>query len=131
MTTCISLRQAPNISYVAPQPSSRLTALLVCMRVLILPVFLAELPLLATAGQLQLALHDTDLDTKAVVVVDGAELGGTVMFEAEADDFDMPAPRSTGSLEDTWRIEPDQLMCRKKPDGALWMLGKGETLRVG
>jgi hypothetical protein len=87
----------------------------------------AELPFLATAGKLQLALHDTDLDTKTVVVVEDANEGATLVFEneAEAGDFNFPAPSTNRSLEDTWRIEPDQLKCRKKADGELWKLGQG------
>jgi len=87
------------------------------------------LPLLASAGKLQLALHDTDLDTKTVVIVKDAKQGGTLMFEneAEAGDFNFPAPRTSGSLEDTWRIEPNQLKCRKKSDGELWKLGEGKV----
>jgi len=86
--------------------------------------------LLATASKLHLSLHDTNLDTKTVVVVDSAEHGGTLMLEAEAEagDFVFPAPKTCGSLEDTWRIEPDQLKCRKKSNDELWKLGQGGTL---
>jgi hypothetical protein len=87
---------------------------------------------LATTGKLQLALHDTDLDTKTVVVVEDGKQGSTLLFEdeAEAGDFRFPPASNSGSLEDTWRIEPDQLQCRKKPDGELWKLGQGNVERV-
>ena len=91
------------------------------------PPFHAELPLSATAGQLQLALHDTDLHTKTVVRVDTANEEETLAFEDEAVEnplYQLPAVRS-GSLEDTWRIDPDQLKIRRKLGGELCMLGKG------
>ena len=82
---------------------------------------------MATAGRLQLALHDTDLEFKTVVRVDTAYEEETLAFEDEAVEnpfYQLPAARS-GSLEDTWRIEPDHLKCRRILDGDLCMLGKG------
>lgn len=86
------------------------------------------MPLLANAGNLQLALHDTDMDTKTVIVVEDAKKGGTLVSkdEAEADAFEFPAPRTSGSLQDTWRIEPGQITCRKKPN-ELRMCGESLT----
>jgi hypothetical protein len=75
------------------------------------------------------ALHDTDLETKTIMFVeDSEEGGGTLVFEDEvqAGDFVFPAPRTNRSLEDTWRIEPDQLKCRRKANGELWKLGQGK-----
>jgi len=57
------------------------------------------------------------------------ERGGILKLEdeAEAGDFVSPAPQSYGWLEDTWRIEPHQLKCRRKSDDELWKLGEGEA----
>lgn len=62
------------------------------------------------------------------MVVEDAEQGGTLLFEdeAEAGDFSFP-PRTSGSLEETWRIEPHQLKCRRKANGQLWKLGQGKV----
>jgi hypothetical protein len=86
----------------------------------------------------QLDLHGTctDLDK-----IEDAKQGGTRVFEdeAEAGDcqfdedptcavlWDHAVKKTWGTFyKDTWRIEPDQLKCRRKADGQLWKLGQGK-----
>jgi hypothetical protein len=93
----------------------------------------AELPLLATAGNLQLTMHDTLAETTTIYV--SATYGGALMLEGEAEagaiDFAELPPRIGSSLENTWRINSDQLKCRRKPDGDLWKLGQGGIFQTG
>jgi hypothetical protein len=90
----------------------------------------AELPLLAAAGNLQLTMHDTNTETTTLYV--NEKHGGIVTLkgedEAEAVDIAELPPRVGSSLENAWRINPDQLKCRRKPDGELWKLGQGGIL---
>jgi hypothetical protein len=43
----------------------------------------------------------------------------------EVDEFLMPSQEGRGSLEDSWRIDPQQLKCRRTADGELVKLGQG------
>ena len=82
---------------------------------------------MATAGRLRLALHDTDRHRKTIVCVNTEKQGEALAFEDQAvEDPKYLAPAaSSGSLEDTWRIQPDQLKVRRMLNGELCMLGKG------
>lgn len=90
----------------------------------------AELQLLATAGNLQLVLHNADLHTKKIRIVNTAKLEetlATLAFEDEAVDnqlYQLQATRG-GYPEDTWRIKPSQLKCKTKLNGDLYTLGEG------
>jgi len=78
----------------------------------------------APDGRLQLAMTSTEGHATEVVIRSTGGCG-TVVFRGEEGDSAVPAQQSKGLLEDTWRIQPQQLKCRQEANGELVKLGHG------
>jgi hypothetical protein len=52
----------------------------------------------------------------------------TLSFDSDGGEgeFAVPARHEKGSLEDTWRIDPQHLQCRRRSNGELYKLGAGK-----
>lgn len=64
-------------------------------------------------------LHDELPDRSATVVFQGEEP------ESEIAEWRIPEPGEGDSLDDLWRIQPQDLQCKHKADGNLIKLGSG------
>lgn len=82
-------------------------------------------------AQLKLSMHGKDPNNTTIVRAAMPDEPDTLTFESDGAvrEFAVPAEHEKGSLEDTWRIDPQHLHCRRKTDGELYKLGDGECFQ--
>jgi hypothetical protein len=77
---------------------------------------------MASEAQLHLAMT-LPSESATVMVLDTV---GEIMFAGEEmRGLLLPSQQGRKALEDTWRIDPTQLKCRRNADGQLVKLGEG------
>jgi hypothetical protein len=83
-------------------------------------------------AHLQLSMNGIDPNDTTIVRAAMPNDPNTLTFESDRveGEFAVPAEHEKGSLEDTWRIDPQQLHCRRRTDGELYKLGDGESFHL-
>jgi hypothetical protein len=83
---------------------------------------------LSDTAQLKLSMYGKDPNNTAIIRTVVPNDTDTLSFDSDGGEgeFAVPARHEKGSLEDTWRIDPQHLQCRRKSNGELFKLGDGE-----
>jgi hypothetical protein len=86
---------------------------------------------LSDTALLNLSMYGKDPNDTTIVRAVMPNAPDTLTFEGDRGegDFVVPAEHEKGSLEDTWRIDPQSLHCRRKSNGELYKLGDGECFQ--
>lgn len=65
---------------------------------------------------------------ESVIRVQMPDQPDTLVFQGEEGDLNIPPNQTSQALQELWQIQPQDLKCKRKPNGDLFVLGTGRQL---